>query len=501
VDAGAAPAILTCLEQTLRQGAWSGEREVRTKDNKKLQMHSAWRLLGDAPNVPRSCLVVDTDLTEKKQLEAQLLRAQRLESIGRLAGGLAHDINNILGSLLLSVPFLREEVQSKEGREVLEVMETGIQRGGNILKQVLTFARGTPQRRELVSSRVLLREIEKIVRGTFPQSILVRCLRSRGLWSLLADATQLHQMLLNLCVNARDAMSGGGRLLLSAKNVQLEQDFVRLVPEAKVGPYVEMVVADTGIGIPAENLDLIFDPFFTTKAPDAGTGLGLSTVLGIVKGHGGFVRVTSQPGRGTQFNVYLPAAEVAAKASPSRRAPAVAEGQGRLILLADDEKGLASVSRRVLEAQGYRVLTANDGSKAIALFDQHQREIDLVITDLQMPVLDGVAVVKHIRSLDPRARIIVSTGDLAGLPVSRSAELASVTTLWKPFTAEVLLRTVDTALKAPRRCASPSQAGGEPRPGLEGARQTRKPGARTVRDRRVPVQGEGNAAMAERPKP
>jgi len=345
---------------------------------------------------------------------------------------------------------LRREAQSDEVRTLLASIEASVQRGTNMVRQVLTFARGAPGPREPVCATLLVREMERMLRETFPRSIQLECVLPADPWPVLADSTQLHQVLLNLCVNARDAMPAGGRLRISAENVRLDEASARRVPEAKAGPYLVLAVSDTGIGIRAEDLDRIFEPFFTTKASDRGTGLGLSTVLGIVKSHGGFVQVESKPGQGARFSVYLPATQTPPQPQSDPGTTRFPRGTGQLILLVDDKKGVLLAGRRLLEKCGYRVLTADDANQAVALFARRAREIDLVITDIVMPLLDGAAAVRRILELDPNARIIVTSGDLTRLGSDRATELGSVMTLWKPFTADLLIQTVHAALTSPR---------------------------------------------------
>ena len=280
----------------LDEGHWNGELALETKDGRPFTIMSRWTLVRDAQGRPKSVLTINTDITEQKKLEAQFLRAQRLEGIGALASGIAHDLNNILSPVLMIAPLLRNTVSDAESREMLDSIESCAQRGANIIKQLLTFARGVPGARVPLPVGYLLRDMEKIIRETFPRDIRPRLDTSKDLWPLVGDATQIHQVLMNLCVNARDAMPDGGTLTLGAKNVIVDAAFAAMAPDAKPGPYVRVSVADTGTGIPPENLDRIFDPFFTTKEIGKGTGLGLATVLGIVRGHEGFVRVDSRLG-------------------------------------------------------------------------------------------------------------------------------------------------------------------------------------------------------------
>src|SRR5581483_954895 len=294
-------------EKLVATGEWRGELEHVRKDGKKLIVSSHVTLVRDAQGAPKSALVIIIDITEQKKLEAQFLRAQRLECIGTLASGVAHDLNNILAPILMSAPVLRGNLPHGIRDNILDTIETCAQRGADIVRQVLTFARGTEGERLLVQPLHLLKEIMKIAQETFPKSITIRPRYTNDIWTVEGDPTQLHQVLLNLCVNARDAMPDGGELVLSAENVVVDENYAAMIPGAKAGSHVVMKVSDTGTGIPREIIDQVFDPFFTTKEPGKGTGLGLSSAIGIVRSHDGFMNVYSEVSRGSTFEVFLPA--------------------------------------------------------------------------------------------------------------------------------------------------------------------------------------------------
>lgn len=258
---------------------------------------------------PRSHRIVGIaeDITERKQAEEKFLRVQRLETIGALTGGIAHDLNNILSPIMMSVPLLRQGLTPAAMEELSNTIETSARRGVDLVRQLLTFGRGAESRKKSVHPKQLIEEMAKFIRVTFPKNIELSFQMPADLWPVSTDATQLDQVLLNLCVNARDAMPGGGRLALCAENVRLDEQHASLVPDARPGPYVMIQVTDTGHGIPREITDKIFDPFFTTKEPGKGTGLGLATVMSIVKSHGGLVDVRSEVNRGSTFTIHLPA--------------------------------------------------------------------------------------------------------------------------------------------------------------------------------------------------
>ena len=391
--------------------------------------------------------VILRDITEKRHAEAQLLRAQRLESVGTLAGGLAHDLNNILAPIMVSVRFLQRRLANDpEGLECVAMLEQLADRGANIVRQVLSFARGIEGERVPIEVRHVVREVAEILRETVPRSIALRREIPDDLWTILADSTQLHQVLMNLSVNARDAMPDGGTLTFVAQNVVLDEHFAQMHPEARVGPYVSLSVRDTGVGIAPDLLDRIFDPFFTTKPQGQGTGLGLSTTRGIVRAHGGFVSVYSEPRQGTQFTLYFPALDGAPRAGAQDESSPVPEGQGELILVVDDEKQLREMTGRTLQAFGYKVLLAEDGPEALARFAEHPRAISVVILDMMMPLLDGIATAKALKRLNPNVRIIGSSG----LPEQRKlGESEFLGFLPKPYTADQLLQLLAKVLGDP----------------------------------------------------
>ncbi|MBU6401365.1 MAG: response regulator [Verrucomicrobia bacterium] len=397
------------------------------------------------------------DVTEKKSLEAQLLRAQRMESVGRLASGIAHDLNNILSPIIMAVPLLRWGQAPDEAEKTLSTIERSAQRGVAIIKQLLTFGRGLQGERVVLDLRHLVGDMVRIAQETFPKNIRVQARVGRDLWPVSGDATQMHQVLLNLCVNARDAMPEGGTLKIGAENAQLDETFASMNPEAKAGPYVVLRVADTGEGIPAEIRDKIFDPFFTTKEQGKGTGLGLSTVLGIAQSHGGFVKVASKVRAGTTFEVYLPAVPEAVPPAPPSLSEAARRGNGEMILIVDDEATVRDVAQKLLERSGYRAVTAADGAEALAAFVAHRAALRLVLTDLMMPIMDGLTLVRTLRKLDAGIPIIVWSGlGSRGARADQEAELQRLGVgelVLKPFTADQLLGLIEKAL-------TPGDAGG-----------------------------------------
>jgi PAS domain S-box-containing protein len=421
-------------------GSWQGELHQVTKEGKDIIVASRWTLVREEDGQPKSTLTVNTDITEKKQLEAQFFRAQRLESIGTLAGGIAHDLNNILTPILMIAQLLQLKLSNidEQSQQMLKILESNVKRGSAVVKQVLSFARGLEGERTTLQVRHLILEVKQITQQTFPKSIEFYTDVAQNLWSVSGDATQLHQVFMNLCVNANDAMPDGGTLSISAENLFIDENYARMNLDAQVGPYIVITIADTGTGIPPEILDRIFEPFFTTKELGKGTGLGLSTVIGIIKSHGGFVNVYSEMGRGTRFKVYLPAVE----GSETQQAEELklVQGNGELILVVDDEAAIREITKTSLEKYNYKVYTASDGIEALALYVQHKDEINVVLVDMMMPSMDGATTIRTLQKINPQVKIIAVSGLLAS---DKLAEAAGVKTfLSKPYSTKELLRTL-----------------------------------------------------------
>ncbi|MGA4580026.1 PAS domain S-box protein [Limisphaera sp. VF-2] len=448
--------VAEAVEAVQDRGEWNGEMRHRHRSGRELAVQSRWTLIRRSDGFPRAILIVSTDITEKKQLETHLLRSQRLESIGTLASGLAHDLNNVLSPILMAVQYLKDEVRSEAARTCLQTLETCAQRGAGIIRQVLTFARGVEGTRVLLQLKHLVREVERIITETFPRSIQVQVRMTRQPWLVRGDPTQLQQVLLNLCVNARDAMPQGGTLTLRLDNQTIEADPERVHPRAKAGPYVVMSVQDTGVGIPAELLDKIFDPFFTTKPVGQGTGLGLATVLGIVEAHGGFVLVESQVGRGSTFSVHLPALPHEQGGDTSLRPkPAARRGQGQKILVADDEPAVRQITAALLRTHGYEPVLAADGQEALAILEGRRDQIHAVITDLMMPRMDGPALLRALQRVAPGLPAISITGLGEEGRVAEARAAGARVNLDKPFTAEQLLAALEQVLM-PAPAAAPA---------------------------------------------
>ncbi|MGM3306430.1 response regulator [Anabaena sp. WFMT] len=432
------------LTTIIKNGSWKGELAQITKCGKEIIVESRWTLVPASGKNPQSILVVNTDITQKKQLEQQFLRAQRLESIGTLASGITHDLNNVLAPILMTAQLLEAQVQDERYRRLIPILINNAKRGANLVKQVLSFARGLDGDRTLLQLKHLLIEIQQIIKETFPKTIEIITQIPQNLWTVSGDATQLHQVLMNLCVNARDAMPNGGTLKITAENLLIDENYAQMHIEAQAKPYIVITVTDTGVGIQPTIIDRIFEPFFTTKEFGKGTGLGLSTVLGIVKSHGGFINVNSEDKRGSQFKVYLPAQDT----TETIEAPQIffPQGNGELILVVDDEAAIRDITKKSLESYTYNVITARDGIEAIALYVEHRDEISLVLIDMVMPCMDGITSIRTLQKINPDVEIIAVSGLVSSDKVNAAYNLGVKAFLYKPFTANQLLQTIKTVI-------------------------------------------------------
>ena len=417
--------------------------------------HGAARYDAEGRPVRMSGVVVDN--TERKKLEQQFLRVQRMESIGTLAGGIAHDLNNVLGPIMMSLDLLNTKFVDTASQELISMIRSSAQRGAAMVSQVLSFARGVEGKRVELQLAHVVRDLEKIANETFLKHIQVRNDHFERLVGDLGRSPHATSPSPagTLCVNARDAMPNGGKVTISAENLTIDAQYVGLAREARPGPYVLLQVEDSGTGMPPEIIDKIFDPFFTTKEIGKGTGLGLSTTLAIVKSHGGFIRVYSELGKGTTFRIYFPAQVEGVMAAAAEIAAELPRGNGELILVIDDEASVRQITKQTLEAFGYRVALAGDGAEAVAVFARRGGEIAAVLTDITMPSMDGWATIPVLRRMNSKVPIIAASGLAANAQVAQLADLGVKHFLPKPFTAETLLKTVRQVLAEGSSSAEP----------------------------------------------
>lgn len=443
-----------CQETLMEQDEWTGELHMRTKGGEELVVESRWTLVRDASGEPDQVLVINTDITERKRLESQFLRSQRMESIGRLVGGIAHDLGNLLMPITLGVKVLRRRLQQTDDKieQVLDMIQKSAERGGNMVEQVLAFARGVEGERVALQLDGIVEEIHGITDETFPESITVHTDVDEALPRVVGDATQIQQVLMNLCVNARDAMPEGGTLTIDAHPVTLTEADAERNIDAEPGTYVCIRVQDTGTGMPDDVMDKIFEPFFSTKEEGEGTGLGLSTAYSIVQSHDGFIDVDSERGEGTRFRVYLPTStEDAERRSAPGEPDGAAAGDGERVLLVDDEEFILETAREALFDAGYRVFTAEGGEAALSRVEND--EIDIVVTDLRMPEMDGFDLIRTLRARHPNLPIVAASGVADGR-TDEALEAGANAFLAKPFSAETLQSTLHEALHADEAPAS-----------------------------------------------
>ena len=432
---------------TVSRGEWQGEVQHLTKDGRKITVEARWNLIRDNEGRPKSILAINTDITERKKIEAQFMRAQRMESIGTLAGGVAHDLNNILAPIMMAIQLLKDMSSDPKAEKILETLEVSAKRGADIVRQVLSFARGLEGQRIELQPLNLLKDLGTIIRDTFPKNIRFHFSMADEVWPIVGDPTQIHQVLLNLCVNARDAMPNGGDLTIRLENRVLDEHDATMNMQSNPGRYVNINVTDSGTGMIPDVLDKIFEPFFTTKSLDKGTGLGLSTVMAIVKSHEGIIQVCSEPAKGTTFKIYLPAIQVSAQARHEHiKEASLPRGDGETILVIDDEASILTITSQTLQTFGYRVLTATDGAEGLALYAQRKDEIAVVLTDMMMPILDGLAAIRALLRINPKIKIIAVSGLDAKRDVVEATGGSVKYLLTKPYTAGTLLKSLQAIL-------------------------------------------------------
>ncbi len=393
------------------------------------------------------CIIYE-DITEKRMLEAQLIHSQKMESIGTLAGGIAHDFNNLIQGILGYTQILLLEANgNKERVTKLKGIERAAKRAGELTSQLLTFGRKVESRLEPVDINNEITQIMELLRRTIPRMIDIEFHAGKGLWSVNADPTQIEQVILNIAVNARDAMPDGGKLIIETDNVTLDQVYCRSHMGAIPGDYVLISITDTGCGMPPEILEHIFEPFYTTKETGKGTGLGLATVYGIVKNHKGYIMCYSEVGKGTTFKIYLPAIDGHhVKEDEETEFNLDETGNGELILFVDDDDEVREMGRNLLMKFGYRTITASSGEEAIQKFRRMKEKISLIILDLIMPGMGGKKALDDILSIDPSARVVISSGFSASAHAKDALNSGAVGFINKPYNINQMLSVIQDAM-------------------------------------------------------
>jgi two-component system cell cycle sensor histidine kinase/response regulator CckA len=448
---GDARVLSEVVRETDARRSWNGELVKVTRSGEPVIVEHRRTVLQDETGQVKGHLCIDIDITARKKRERAAHRSQRLESIGTLAGGIAHDLNNVLTPILMGAKLLASGRIFGDRQGLLETMVASAQRGADLVTQLLAFAGGIRGERAPVCIDEIVNETCKLMEHTLPKSIRIATSSTADCPPVLGDSTELSQVLMNLCINARDAMPDGGTLTIKSEAVCLDDNAKQLNPDAHPGRYVLLKVSDTGIGMSADILDRIFDPFFTTKEVGKGTGLGLATVQGIVKSHSGFINVYSEPKNGTKFMIYLPVEERfgpdTGKVEEGVEAATRKSGRGYTVLLVDDELFILKMTATALEASGFKVITARDGAEAISIYSRHRDEIAVVLLDMMMPGLDGLQTLEQLQRINPEVAVVACSGLRTQQREKEALERGAKYFLPKPYSESQLLEVLSNILR------------------------------------------------------
>jgi signal transduction histidine kinase/CheY-like chemotaxis protein len=441
------PETKMMIDRVLAGESFSGIESSRyDKEGKIVPVSLSGAVLRDMDGNPVGSVINLRDISEQKNLENQLQHAQKMEAVGTLAGGIAHDFNNLLQAIQGYTELLL--MRKKEGesgfRELQEVIRAS-KRGAELTQQLLTFSRKVESKTKPLDLNQEVGELRQLLERTLPKMIELEFYLDPDLRMIKADSAQLKQVLMNLAVNAKDAMPEGGKLVIETQNITLDQEFCKRYAEVKPGDYVLLSMADTGHGMEKETLEHIFDPFYTTKEVGKGTGLGLAIVYGIVKNHEGYVMCYSRPESGTSFRIYLPASEALIEneeAVESLEAKSPAMGGNETILLVDDEKFIRELGVDVLGQAGYTVLTASNGEQALEVYRREKERIDLVVLDLIMPGMGGSKCLEELRKITPEAKVLIASGYSLDASSKGALEAGAAVFINKPYDTKQLLELV-----------------------------------------------------------
>lgn len=464
-DPGDRRDIATSMEACETVGFWRGDLVRSDAHGNRLVLESHWNPVRAGDGRIEGYFVLETDMTEVRATQGEALRAQRMESIGTLAGGVAHQINNVLGPILIGAEMIRRRVDDPWVQKKLASIEEAARAGADIVKQVLDFARGVEGEMIVLQVRHVLKEVASFAERTFSRSITIETDLPTTLPPVVGDAALLRQVLLNLLVNARDAMPDGGRLRIAASEVTVSPDAARsLGTDARSGRFVRLDVQDSGTGIPPEVMARMFEPFFSTKTRGQGTGLGLSTVITIVRGHGGFLHIDSEVGRGTTMSIYLPvhaAENEPAAPTPDTGGASESLGRGMTVLIVDDEPLMLEMNCDMLESFGFKVFGAANGQEGLDAFLARPAFFDIVVTDINMPVMDGATMIRRMRAVREDLPVIAVSGLTEHVHLLEGKGLDGVEILAKPYSSAELLDVVCNLLPraAPGSSSAPLSSG------------------------------------------
>ncbi len=429
---------LHILPATLR-GGWNGELKVKRKDGREITIFLSTTPVVDEEGQPVVIVGVMSDITLRKQLEEQLRQSQKMEAIGQLAGGIAHDFNNLLTVIEGYIDLLQNKIKVKDSiASYVTQMKKATDRAVSLTRQLLTFSRRQIMQPKIIDINKTIKDLSAMLQRLIGEHIELITNLDSGLWKVKADPNQMEQVIMNLVVNARDAMPDGGSLVIETKQIKLDSTYNRFHPDVKPGHYVMVSISDTGIGMNEEVRRRIFEPFFTTKEKGKGTGLGLATVYGIVKQSGGHISVYSEVGKGTTFYIYLPAVKTQKQERSEEKGESHTKGQGQRILVVEDEYLVRELICDTLQTLGYKVWEASNGEQALKIYAEHKNEIDLILTDLIMPVMNGRKLIETITKENPNVQVLFMSGydDNA---ISKHGMLEEgINYIQKPFSPSVL---------------------------------------------------------------
>ena len=444
-------------------GGWEGDLVQHTKDNRRLVVESRWAAQYDDVGRLTGLLEINRDITgrlhlqaeaERERLQNQLHQAQRLESLGQLAGGIAHDFNNLLAVIINYAAFVADDLNAtpitdkdrQEMRADIEQISLAAEKAAHLTHQLLAFARREVIQPEVVDLNDVVGDVEQLLRRTLGEQVELHSSLADDLLPVLVDPGQMEQVLVNLAVNARDAMPDGGALRIDTANMDIDEEYIASRPELSPGMHVRLRVSDSGIGMPAETVERAFDPFFTTKPPGKGTGLGLATAYGIVQQAGGHAQIYSEPGVGTTFTLLLPATEQAERPIEPETASSATRGEAT-ILLVEDEQALREVTRRILTGAGHEVIVAANGPEALEVVGAHAGPIDLVLSDVIMPQMLGPQLVRRLLQERPSLRVLLMSGFAQPILDSGGHLDEGMTLIEKPFSGPSLLAKIAQILE------------------------------------------------------